>query len=73
MQESFMDSFTNDNNMIIEEADFYQKLPPTMQTEMIEYLFSWYMKKFAHIFAFTEKGFRNELIIQMYSRRFYPN
>ena len=58
--------------MIIEEAPFYQRLTPKMQSELIEYLFSDYVKKFSHIFAFCEDGFRNELIIQMYSRRLQP-
>ena len=40
-----------------------------MQTELIEFLFSDFITKFNSMFDFCEKGFRNELIIQMYSRR----
>lgn len=42
-----------------------------MQTQLVEFLFADFMHKF-QIFAACEKGFRNELIIQMYSRRVHP-
>ena len=68
MYESFELSFLQDHNMIVEEFSFYQLLPPKMQTELVEYLFSDFLKKF-RMFQFCEKGFSTELIIQMYSRR----
>lgn len=39
-----------------------------MQTELVEFLFSDFLGKFS-MFKICEKGFRNELLIQMYSRR----
>ena len=39
MQESFSESFRGDYNMIIEEFDFYQHLPPKMQSQLIEQVF----------------------------------
>ena len=63
IEDSFLESFSCDINMIVEEFDFYQQLPPKMQTELVEYLFSDMLDRFSHVFSFCEKGFRNELII----------
>ena len=72
MIESFHESFSSDINMIVEEFDFYQQLPPKMQTELIEYLFYDMLDRFKHMFSFCEEGFRNELIILMFSRKENP-
>ena len=69
MAASFHESFSGDYNMIVEEFEFYQQLPPKMQSELVEYIFPEVMLKFQHLFNFCEKGFRNELLVQMYSRR----
>ena len=72
IQQSFIESFSNDNNMIVEEFDFYEQLTPKMQTELVDFLFEDIVKRFSHVFSFCEKGFRNELIIQMFSRKMRP-
>ena len=56
-------SFSKDHNMIVEEFDFYEKLTPKMQSELVETIFFNIIAQFSHIFAFCEDGFRNELII----------
>ena len=63
MIEAFYESFSCDINMIVEEFDFYQQLPPKMQTELVSYLFYDMLNRFKHMFSFCEEGFRNELII----------
>ena len=70
--QSFMLSFSKDHNMIVEEFDFYQRLPPKMQSELIEYCFTGTLNKFHEFFSQCEEGFRNELIIQMYHREIKP-
>ena len=72
MHRSFVLSFSRDHNMIIEEFDFYQRLSPKMQTQLIEYCFVDTLKMFNHFFAFCEEGFRNEIVIQMYHRQTEP-
>lgn len=72
MQASFIESFSADHNMIVEEFEFYQQLPPKMQNELVDQIFQEILKKFSHFFAYTDVGFRNELIVQMYSRRYAP-
>ena len=43
-----------------------------MQTDLVEYLFGDILGKFSHVFSFCELGFRNELMIQMFSRKIRP-
>ena len=54
-----------DFNMIIDDYDFYFKLPPKMQTELIDTLFSKFKKDFSHFFDPCETGFTNEIIINL--------
>ena len=61
--ESFYESFSCDINMIVEEFNFYQMLPPKMQSELVDYLFYDILDRFKHVFNFCENGFRNELMI----------
>jgi hypothetical protein len=39
MYDSFKESFSRDHNMIVEEFDFYQQLPPKVQSELVEHTF----------------------------------
>ena len=66
------DAFLYDFNLIVEEFEMYQKLPPQMQTEVIDTLdtFVVFKQKFDHFFNSCEIGFRNEFIMQMYTREF---
>ena len=43
-----------------------------MQTLLVDKIFQGFLQKFALFFSQTETGFRNELIVQMYSRRHFP-
>ena len=67
------EAFLFDFNIIIEEFDLYQKLPPGVQSQLITYIFPEFIERFNHFLGKCENGFRNELIIQMYTRRMYPN
>ena len=67
------DALMFDHNLIVETHPFYPMLTPPMQTEFIEQLFDDFIKQFDHFIHQCEKGFRNELIIQMYTRRYNPN
>ena len=68
MYRSFTISFSKDHNMVIEEFDFYQKLAPKMQSEVIEHCFADTLRQFKHAFFQSEDAFRNELVINMYQR-----
>lgn len=59
--------------MIVEEYSLYQQLPPKMQTELIQKIFSKFMSRFSYFFNSCEIGFRNEFIIWMYARKYLPN
>ena len=67
------DAFRMDYNLIVEEFDLYQTLTPKMQTELINKIFSKFIKRFKHFFNSCEIGFRNEFIIQLYARVYPPN
>lgn len=57
------DAFRMDNNLIVEEYDLYQQLPPKMQTELVKLIFGKFISRFKHFFNSCEVGFRNEFII----------
>ena len=63
IEEDFANCFRYDHNLITEEFDFYEMLAPKMQTDLVNFLFKDVLKKFTHLFAFCDLGFRNELII----------
>jgi hypothetical protein len=60
-----------DFNMIIEEYEFYQKLTPRMQTELIDYLFHDFRHNFKHLFDWCEVGFANAIIINCHVRIYH--
>lgn len=57
------DAFLFDFNLIVEEFNFHQKLPPKDQTALIEQIFGDFIKKFDHFFGPCEIGFKNEFVI----------
>lgn len=63
-----------DFNLVIEEFTFYQHLTPKMQTELIQSTktFREFEKSFNHFFEECERGFTNELIINLLCRIFTP-
>lgn len=69
------EAFLYDFNLIIEEFDFYTEIPPKLQTEIILNINSFreFELSFSHFFDGCERGFINELIIQLYCRIFTPN
>lgn len=50
------DAFQNDFNMLVEEFDMYERLPPRLQTYLIENLdsFKSFKLKFDHFFNSCE-------------------
>lgn len=67
-------AFMYDFNLVIEEFQFYQHLTPKMQTELIQSTrtFKEFEKSFNHFFEECERGFTNELIINLLCRIFTP-
>jgi signal-transduction protein with cAMP-binding, CBS, and nucleotidyltransferase domain len=63
-----------DFNLVIEEFVFYQQITPKMQTELIQNtrVFQEFEKSFNHFFDECERGFTNELIINMFCRLYTP-
>ena len=59
--------------MVIEEFDFFDELTPKMQTDVIQGIKSFrdFEKCFNHFFSECERGFTNELIINMYAYWFW--
>ena len=67
-------AFMYDFNLVIEEFVFYQQITPKMQTELIQNtrVFQEFEKSFNHFFDECERGFTNELIINMFCRLYSP-
>lgn len=57
-----------DYNMMIEEFDFYNQLPPRMQHDLVNVLYRDAIEWFDKFFDFCQKGFRNEFIVNMLCR-----
>lgn len=66
------DAFLHDFNLIIEEFPFYYQISPKMQTEITNTIFKDFIQNFRHFFDYCERGFTNELIINMYCRIYQP-
>lgn len=64
------DAFFFDHNMIIEEFDFYQQLPPKMQGGVIKLVFSDFLKQFDHFLGSWEAGFKNAFVVNLYTRNY---
>ncbi len=65
------EAFLYDFNMIIEEFPFYNHISPKMQTELTKILFGDFIQNFKGYFAYCERGFINELVVNMFCR-IYP-
>ena len=63
-----------DFNLVIEEFQFYQQITPKMQTDLIQNtrVFKEFERSFNHFFEECERGFTNEIIINMYCRIYTP-
>ncbi len=72
MQKLLEDSITFNFSVLVEHHTFYQRLRPKMQTEFINFLFKNFLNKFDHFFQGLERGFVNELVINLQSRTFLP-
>ena len=65
------DAFSRDHNMIVEEFDLYQKLPPKQQTLLVNEVFATFISQFQDtFFSVCEDGFKTELVIQMFYRTY---
>ena len=57
--------------MIIEEYDFWPLITPRMQTDLINHLFQeGFIDNFNLFFNHCEVGFTNELIVNLYVRKY---
>ena len=63
-------AFLFDFNLVIEEFPFYQQITPKMQTDLIQNtrVFKEFERSFNHFFEECERGFTNEMIINMFCR-----
>lgn len=70
MHQSLNEAFFFDHKIMNENKnlDFYFKLTPRMQTELIRELFGGFIDNFAQFFSTCESHFVNEMVISMYSR-----
>ena len=70
IQDIVKDAFLYDFNLIVEEFTLYQLLPPKSQTDLINLIFRDFLRNFEHFFGSCENGFRNEFVIQLFTRQF---
>jgi hypothetical protein len=61
-----------DYNMMIEEYDFYNQLPPRMQNALVNILYRDAIEWFEMFFDNCQNGFRNEFIVNMLCRMPLP-
>lgn len=63
-------AFLYDFNLVIEEFPFYQQITPKMQTDLIQNtrVFKEFERSFQHFFEECERGFTNEMIINLFCR-----
>ena len=63
-----------DFNLIIEEFGFYNELPLRIQTELIQNvaMFKEFERAFGHFFDECERGFINEVIVNLFVRTERP-
>ena len=63
-------AFLHDFNLVIEEFPFYQQLTPKMQSDLIAKtkVFKDFEQNFRHFFEECERGFINEMIINLLCR-----
>lgn len=67
------EAFLHDFNMVIEEFPFYYDIAPKMQDELIKILFGDFQNNFKSFFNYCERGFANEVIVNMYCRIYEPD
>ena len=65
-----LDAFTYDHNSIVEDFDFYQRLTPKDQTNLINLIFADFRMNFRSFFDPCDQGFINEAIIWLFTRRY---
>lgn len=65
-------SFESDFNMIIEEFDFYQKLSPALQQNLVMTIFPEFIFKFRELFNGCERQFTSNLVMSL-SYKFYQH
>lgn len=56
--------------MMIEEFSFYQQLPPKMQTDLVNLVFSDFIRQFDHFMGSWEVGFKNAFVVNLYTRNY---
>ena len=66
------DAFIHDYNLIIEEFQFYDELPASIQNQISNSLFKTFKLNFHNFFLNTDVGFQHQLIVSMYCRIYEP-
>lgn len=56
----------------MDEYDFFSKMRPRMQTELINVIFKSFLASFEHFFSSLDQGFINELVVNLYAKTFQP-
>jgi hypothetical protein len=51
INKNFEDALLYSTNLLVDEFDFYQKLRPRMQTELIATIFRGFLHNFEHFFS----------------------
>ena len=65
VKESLEVSFRRDFNMIIEEYGFYEKLAPSLQHKLIQYLFPDFINAFSDLFEGCQNDFMIRMLVNM--------
>ena len=65
IKKDLINSFSNDTKQIIEEFDFYWKLTPKMQGELINHIFKDFLASISGVFDGCDSQFMNNFIIRL--------
>lgn len=72
MNKSIKISFFSDFNTIVEESNYFQRLSHKLQTKLINLMFRDFETNFDTFFINLERGFINNLIVNLYARAYQP-
>ena len=63
-------SIRKDFNMVVEEFDFYYKLTPKLQEQLVKVLFGSFINDFSVFFTGCEKQFINHMVVSLIQNHF---
>ena len=71
IKNDLVNSFSNDTKQIVDDYDFYFKLTPKMQSELIHHIFGDFIKDLSAVFDGCDHAFINQFVIALNYNAYY--